>query len=229
MLRRDLGGDLRASLFEGEIVEQVVQVVLGLHQLALAVRALERDEPVLHAPRTRDEHREEPAFAELDELDPLQALCLRPGRRDDPRMAGEVVQRPGRLREQPFDLAARLVGAGLDELLLGRIRRLQVQEHVDVVAIPARGGHPACAGVRLFEETHRLQVRHHRPHRRRGAVDTRQASDRLAAYRLATVDVVVDDGSEDAARALPERRIPLGSGKLRVGLPTIQLLVAHIC
>src|SRR5438045_4614034 len=136
------------------------------------------------------------------------------GRCDHPRMAGEVVERPRRLGEEAVQLASRLVGARFDELLLVRMRRLQMQEHVDVVPVSARGGDAARAGVRLFQQTHGFQVSHHRTNGGGRAVDAGQASDRLAAYWLAAVDVIVDDGSEDAAGPFTERRIPLGSGNL---------------
>src|SRR5258708_4076474 len=59
LLRLHLGGDLRAGFLERQIVQEMVEVVLGLHQLAFAIGPIEREEPVLHPAGPRDEHRQE--------------------------------------------------------------------------------------------------------------------------------------------------------------------------
>src|SRR5205814_1709744 len=51
LLRLHLGADLRPRFLEREVVEELVQVVLGLHQFALAIGAVEGQEAVLHPAR----------------------------------------------------------------------------------------------------------------------------------------------------------------------------------
>ena len=132
----------RLRFRERPVRDHRVEVVGGVLQLRRGQRLLHRDQAVAHRTRLRHQHRQHPAFAQLEELDALQPLRLRPRRRHHAGVAGERMQHARGGRHQAVDLRRLLRAARNLLALLGQRRRAPAR------ACPRSSGTRATVGMR---------------------------------------------------------------------------------
>src|SRR5690606_39940036 len=99
---------------------------------------------------------------------------------------------------------ARAAEESLEGAPFGRRQRLDPGPPVDEQPVPPVGGHPPGAGVRLADVALLLQHRHVVAYGRRRHVEVVPLDERLAADRLLSGDVVLDDGAQHRQLAVVE-------------------------
>ncbi len=185
-----------AHLFEFEADEVLVQRVGGFDQLAGAVGAVGRQNPVLYVAVTGHEHKQDAFFREGDEFDLADARADVARCDDDTGEMGQVGKQTRRLTD---DLPGLRLGAdqfGNNTRLVDLLQGLHGEQGVDEKPVATRRGDAPGGGVRAGDEAQIFEIGHDVAYRGRRQIQARNARQRPRADGCAFGDITFDQRLE---------------------------------
>ena len=193
-LRGDL---LQRQAGKGGVQQGVEHLKLGFRQVGG-----QADEPVTHDVRVGHHHDDESVALHHQQIEPPDGHAAQTGGEGEGGVIGELGHHPARLVQHPVQLP-HPHGQGLVDalgLLEGELVLLHQLVDIEPVALGRRDA--PGGGVGLFQQAHRLQIRHFVADGGGGYLHIDGGGDGLGTHRLRRLDVALDDGAENPFFAL---------------------------